>query len=91
MNTNPIIKSYEHIISYEKHNGKVKKTINLTKKLKGKKYIIKGNINGNPIKITKKVRFPPNIISPNKGMITSKKNSFKPKSILRNKTEKKRT
>ena len=84
----PQIESYEHIVSYKSNNkGNLKKTIDLTKSLKGKRFIIKGNINGNPINITKKVRFPIDVISPNKVPITSKKNSFipsfRPHSILK--------
>lgn len=89
--TYPKIK--EPIISYKPDNKvKIKKTINLTKPLNENKIfikgIIKGIINRKSINITKKVRFPIDIISPNKGLITSKKNSFIPKSILRNKTSK---
>jgi hypothetical protein len=85
----PKIKYSEHIVSYNTNkNGNLNKTIDLRKKLKNNKFIIKGIINGEPIKISKKVRFPIDLLSPNKGMITSKKNSFIPKSILK-KTKKK--
>lgn len=82
----PIINAYEHIVSYKTdNNGILKKNIDITKKLKNKKLKIKGNINGKSINISKKVRFPINLISPNKGAITSKKNSFVPQGILRHK------
>jgi hypothetical protein len=88
-NTKPIIKAYEHIVSYKTDdNGIPKKTIDITKKFKKNKLKIKGVINGKPINISRKVRFPINLISPNKGAITSKKNSFVPQGILRYKKRK---
>ena len=80
----PKIQSYEHIVSYKSNkNGKMKKTIDLTKKLNGKHFLLKGKVNGKSIHITKKVRVPIDIISPNTGAITSKKNSFRPHGILK--------
>jgi hypothetical protein len=79
----PKIKSVEHIVSFEGHNGKMKKVLDIVKKSKGKRVIIKGDINGRPVHITRKVRFPHDLISPNKGAITSHKRTFKPSGILK--------
>ena len=65
----------------------MKKTIDLTKTLNRKRFITKGNINEKSINITKKVRFPIDIISPNKVAITSKRNSFRPHGILKKSTK----
>jgi hypothetical protein len=87
-NTNKIYpKLYEHVVTYKTNDeGKLIKTLDLQKKIKGKKYTLKGTINGKRIKIKKtlkKVRFPKDLISPNKKPITSMKNSFVPRSILK--------
>ena len=82
-NLTPIIKGFEKVVVFEKNGNKPVFTANITKTIDGEKSTIKGKINGKPIKKTlKKVRFPPDLISPRKGAFTSKKNSY-PKSILK--------
>lgn len=79
----PKINLYENIKTYKTDkNGRIKKTTDLTKTIKGKKLIIKGILNKKPINEIKKVKFSKRIISPRKGLITSMKN-YIPKSILR--------
>jgi hypothetical protein len=80
----PII--YERFELY-KNNGKIEK-VDLTKTINNNVEKITGNINGKRINISKKVKFPPNLISPKLGRKTSMPNSFVPMSILKNKTKK---